>query len=583
VCRVGPEKAEDMEQMTLEPCQSELQASQGGDDPDWLWPHQSAALARLRPRLALGGGIMAAVEMATGCGKSSIFSCLTKSWPGRVLVLVHREELLTQTKATLERITGESVEIEKAKFQAGHCRIVVGMIQTIGRLKRLARFDKDHFSLVIIDEVHHFSKGSGYERVANYFAQAPLAGFTATLDRSDKKPVLRTPEDLVYRFTTIQAMEAGVLCPLEIKTVYVGSIDLSQVKSSLTENGRDLNPAEYDAVISTEENLHAIAFPLLRNKDGSLGGLVGDLKTLVFHGPTVASARRLTEVMNRYQPGCAKLVSAQTEPHERRQMFAEFGKKFQILVNVGIATEAYDCPDLECVVLARMTESRSLHAQMLGRVLRIHPGKTIARAIDFVGNSGKHELVTSLDALMGDNEDQAIKAAVKKALQASPEALEFKKAIADAKKQQRLEFEAQQATRDAMEKRAMVVAAQGQWRVETQNPFTRLMLPAPTFNRDLRLANKEQCGVLERNGMMPPVAGWTFEQAELLVNAITHRTREGLTSWKQLNLLAKYGVNAEHMTRAMGNVLITRLNANRAAGYGYRFRPGEAQALMEGA
>jgi len=219
---------------------------------------------------------------------------------------------------------------------------------------------------------------------------------------------------------------------------------------------------------------------------------------------------------------------------------------------------------------------------MLGRVLRTHPGKLIARAIDFVGNS-KHELVTSLDALMGDNEDQVVKAMVKKALQASPEALEFKKAIADAKKQQRLEFEAQQATRDAMEKRAMVVAAQGQWRVETQNPFTRLMLPAPTFNRDLRLANKEQCGVLERNGMMPPVAGWTFEQAELLVNAITHRTREGLTSWKQLNLLAKYGVNAEHMTRAMGNVLITRLNANRAAGYGYRFRPGEAQALMEGA
>lgn len=58
-------------------------------------------------------------------------------------------------------------------------------------------------------------------------------------------------------------------------------------------------------------------------------------------------------------------------------------------------TEGYDDPTISANILARPTQSRSLYVQMLGRALRLHPGKMDAAVFDFVDNTGKHDLMTA--------------------------------------------------------------------------------------------------------------------------------------------------------------------------------------------
>jgi superfamily II DNA or RNA helicase len=67
------------------------------------------------------------------------------------------------------------------------------------------------------------------------------------------------------------------------------------------------------------------------------------------------------------------------------------------MVNVGVATEAWDCPAVSCVLIARMTQSAGLYEQMVGRGLRLADGKTDCLVLDVVGVTRKFELVTLID------------------------------------------------------------------------------------------------------------------------------------------------------------------------------------------
>lgn len=91
--------------------------------------------------------------MATGTGKTQVFSALARDWAeGDVLVTAHRDELVEQAKQRLELVTGEDVEIEQGPWKSGRARIVVASLQTISRKSRLERLGKDRFGLIIADE-----------------------------------------------------------------------------------------------------------------------------------------------------------------------------------------------------------------------------------------------------------------------------------------------------------------------------------------------------------------------------------------------------------------------------------------------
>ena len=109
------------------------------------------------------------IQMATGLGKTATFTNIKRK--GRVLVLAHREELITQPIKYYNCPVG----IEMANNSSNGEQVVIASVQSLTH--RL-----DEFDMIIIDEAHHAAAKS-YKKIINYFNSRLLLGFTATPNR----------------------------------------------------------------------------------------------------------------------------------------------------------------------------------------------------------------------------------------------------------------------------------------------------------------------------------------------------------------------------------------------------------------
>ena len=161
--------------------------------------------------------------LPTGCGKTVVFSKLSEEEVRngrRVLILAHREELLSQAADKLERVTGLRCAREKAEDTClrSWYRIVVGSVQTLMRPQRLEQFPPDYFDTIIVDECHHALAGS-YQTILKHFDGARVLGVTATPDRSDRKNLGQYFDSLAYEYSLPQAIREGYLCPIRALTI----------------------------------------------------------------------------------------------------------------------------------------------------------------------------------------------------------------------------------------------------------------------------------------------------------------------------------------------------------------------------
>jgi superfamily II DNA or RNA helicase len=384
------------------------------------------------------------VVQATGTGKTVLFSHIARNMieRGRVMILAHRDELIRQACHKVQHITGVIAGVEKAEERADHggltqdAPIVVSSIQTqaASDYRRMKGFDFNDFGLLIIDE-HHHSRAKTYEKIADYYLQnekCVLLGVTATADRADKK---KLHGELVYEYSLKQAVDDGYLVPIVARVVKIACLNLSRVHKS--KSGSGLNEREVEEVMLHEKPLHGVAHATIEAAYGlercTLNGIEGDdyaaklaamiqgrtpKPTLVFSSG-VAHAHRLAEIFNRWIPGSAQAIDGTTEKELRRGMIDDYAAgKFTFLTNCGVATEGFDAPHIALVVMARPTTSRALYTQMLGRGTRpaaelasvLGPlkgdgeanrrliaasGKPHVMILDFVGNSGRHDLMTA--------------------------------------------------------------------------------------------------------------------------------------------------------------------------------------------
>lgn len=112
--------------------------------------------------------------MATGLGKTATFTNIKRK--GRVLVLAHREELITQPI----KYYNCQVGIEMANQHSNNEEVVIASIMSLTH--RLEKFKPDEFDMIIIDEAHH-AAATSYKKIINYFKPRLLLGFTATPNR----------------------------------------------------------------------------------------------------------------------------------------------------------------------------------------------------------------------------------------------------------------------------------------------------------------------------------------------------------------------------------------------------------------
>jgi len=530
----------------------------------------------------------ALIVMPTGCGKTIVFSHVLDQMikkGGRAIVIAHRDELLSQAMSKIKLVSGEHCSLEKADswsnetslFQKSN--VVVSSVQTqnAGRLGgRMQRFDPFEFVLLIIDEAHHATSKT-YRNVINYYRTNPnlkVLGVTATPDRADTAALGKVFDEAPYSYAMTEAITDGWLVPIEQQLVDVESLDFSKCKTT----AGDLNAKELGEIMVEENNLHEVVGPTIEIAAGR--------KTLVF-AVTVMQAERMSEIFNRHKKNSAMVVTGKTETEARKGIMKGFDSgDFQFLVNVGVCTEGFDVPSIEIVAIARPTKSRSLYTQMVGRGTRPLPGvvdgpqtaegrkdaiassgKSSALILDFVGNSGRHKLVTTSDILGGDYDDDVIERAKRKTKKLG-NAVDMMTMLADANDEIIAEKERMRIAEEKAKNRRSVVKGQAKYRIGKVNPFDVLAIEAPRDfggSRDPQsLATPRQIAALERFGVeASKMNGATKAIASALLSDLFRRRDAGMATYKQVKRLKSCGYeNANEMTRAEAGAAMGELSRN---------------------
>lgn len=339
-----------------------------------------------------------ALVLPTGAGKTVIFSALIHRFlrenPGeRVLILAHRDELLSQAADKLCTWAPDlRIGIVKAARNQVSADVIVASQQTLARDSRLQRIPR--VGLVVVDECHRIM-GASYLKVVDglgcRMAGGPRTlGVTATFTREDKHRLTTFFEAVPFALDILDLIthDPPYLVAPKFQRVLVEGLDLSGVKVSRIDGTKDFAAGELSEAL---ERAGAPGVVAAAYRQHAL-----DRSGLVFC-PTVESAHHVADAL--VQIGItAEPLSGNTPTAQRRDILERFQSgQLQVVTNCNVLGEGFDAPRTSCVVIARPTMSKILFRQMVGRGLRLYPGKEDALILDVVGATGRNDLRTLND------------------------------------------------------------------------------------------------------------------------------------------------------------------------------------------
>lgn len=321
---------------------------------------------------------------------------------------MHRRELVEQAARHCRlAYPDKRVEIEMANSVAtSTADIVIASVQTLVRGDRLNRFAPNMFKLVLVDEAHHIVARS-YREVLEHFGlneatpDSPvLVGVSATFSRSDGLKLGAAIDHIVYHKDYVDMIDDKWLANAIFTTVRSGA-DLSKVKRDTF--GDFALGSLSEAVNTAASNTITVRAWMANAQDRQ--------STLVFC-VDIAHTQALTNTFREYGID-ARYVTSNTPRDVRSEQLQAFkDQEFPVLLNCGLFTEGTDIPNVDCVLLARPTKSRNLLIQMIGRGLRLFPGKENCHIIDMVATLETG--VLSTPTLFGLHPDEVVNKATSK-------------------------------------------------------------------------------------------------------------------------------------------------------------------------
>ncbi|MBE8564704.1 DEAD/DEAH box helicase [Vibrio sp. OPT20] len=334
----------------------------------------------------------AVLVLPTGAGKSLVIAELARLAKGRVLVLAHVKELVEQNHEKYE-----GYGLKGSIFSAGLGRketdqqVVFASVQSV--VRNLDSFS-NQFSLLVIDECHRVpdEKTSSYQKVITHLREnnsgIKVLGLTATpyrlgmgwLYQYHTRGQVRSEEprffrDCIFELPIRYLLDEGFLTPARMIDAPVLSYDFSQLKPASTGRYKE---AELDMVIEQSKR----ATPQIVDQIIELAK--DKLGIMVF----AATVRHAQEILGILPEGESSIVIGDTPTLERDQIISDFKeRKIKFLVNVSVLTTGFDAPHVDLIAILRPTESISLYQQIVGRGLRLSPGKKECLVLDYAGNS----------------------------------------------------------------------------------------------------------------------------------------------------------------------------------------------------
>jgi DNA repair protein RadD len=327
----------------------------------------------------------------TAGGKSVVIALFLKwifeQWPDqRVLLLTHVRELISQDYDELLRLWPEApVGIDSAglKQREYGSKIIFGGIQSLHRnAHRLPRID-----LVIIDEAHLVPRTANtmYRKFLRQLQRLnpflKVIGLTATPFRLDSGMLHEGDDalftDICFEIGIRELIDLGRLVP-PVSLAARTQIDTSGVGT----RGGEFIAGQLEAAALDPEVVARIADEIVKHGADRQGWLV--FCCGVAHGEALDEALRERDV-------ASAAIFGETKSDERDRIITMFkAGELRALCSVGVLTTGFNATHVDLVALARATKSTGLFIQMVGRGLRVHPGKVDCRILDFGGNIERH-------------------------------------------------------------------------------------------------------------------------------------------------------------------------------------------------
>ncbi|WP_016916146.1 DEAD/DEAH box helicase [Vreelandella stevensii] len=333
----------------------------------------------------------AVVVLPTGSGKSLVIAELARLARGRVLVLAHVRELVEQNHAKYQAY-GLVADIFSAglKRKEASRQVVFGSVQSV--VRNLAQFNDASFTLLVIDECHRVSleEDSSYRQVIDHLQrqnpQLKILGLTAT--------PFRLGQGFIYH-RHYHGMVRGGEESFFTDCVFEQPLRLMVKQGFLTAPRRlDMAIEGYDfsalapssSGLFREEELNRVVAGS-RATPGIIAQVVeqaADCQGVMIFAATVAHAE---EIMGYLPADQSALITGATVSAERTALIDAFkARKLKYLVNVAVLTTGFDAPHVDLIAILRPTESVSLYQQIVGRGLRLSPGKEACLILDYAGN-----------------------------------------------------------------------------------------------------------------------------------------------------------------------------------------------------
>ena len=362
-----------------------------------LRPYQQEASARLRDALLDTG--RGQLVLATGLGKTVIMAETVANLlrdgriPGnRILVLAHTRPLVDQLlrefwfqlPATVP--THRFADHEVPSYWDG---ITFATIQSIS--KNLDTLP--YFGLVVVDEAHHIGAAT-FRDTIDTLRPRMLAGVTATPWRGDGYDIDHLLGPPLLKMGIAEGLQAGYLSDVDYRLL-ADNLDWKFVQQAST-HSYSLSHLNRKLILPTRDDEAArIATEIFREANRSAA---------IAYCPSTVHAKTFAATLRQFGFR-AEAILGETPSPERAKLMARFrAGRMQFVTVVDLFNEGVDVPAVDMIVFMRVSHSRRIFVQQLGRGLRISPNKDQLIVLDFVTDLRRMSEVIELDgAVRGGN------------------------------------------------------------------------------------------------------------------------------------------------------------------------------------